>query len=283
MIHGVAPESLSEVFSGVPGTKEFTPEDFIFDRDPEDFAEQLTSLSLLLHRQLNTVERRRKDTSLLSRLQEFPLESIFESTQKLVSIVEEVAGNPIWLARFDSSPEETGQPMLCTPSELSIDHFENISTINSTQSLPLSHCTSTLPVNSDHPDPPSMDSSPCVNSSRVSSFDSATRSSNVDILVVLMFLTCHVYLSRLYESFHCDLEQYSLLPPQASTRRVFWHLNLGSFCAIEGLGLEVALVAQVSSLMLERLQQAHKSCTEAGLITPELIKAVEMQDAINGI
>lgn len=251
---------------------------------PDDCVRELASISLALHDQLRTVGSERRDPltdsqGLIARLRRYPIRNMFEHTQKLVSISEGLAE--------DSTPPESVLGSAST-SERSIFGLSSSripqtpghsSSGSSLGSLSPPDCRTTCSTFTDRFSP---------SSTRITAFSANTRheharwaptsAAKVDTSVILLMLSCHVSLLRLYTFFCSDLRQHLLSHTGTSVERLFPDLTLGSFQVLAGMDVEILLVVQVCTHMLDRLHKARRDCAAAGLVTPALVHAVQMQE-----
>ncbi|KAF4304838.1 hypothetical protein GTA08_BOTSDO14218 [Botryosphaeria dothidea] len=227
-------------------------------RGSEDHVGELASLSLALHSQLKTAERGRLDNPMdpqvtISRLQGYPVQSMLDSTQKLVHIADTLLAET---SRNNPAPS--------TLNDYCVDAADNISS-NSRQHSDHAPTTAATP-----------NSWPMFTSCMAPT-------PKPHVSVILLLLSCHVSLVRLYAVFYGHLRHHLLYAPAPTHGRLFPHLELGSFQALMGRELETALVVQVTTHLLERLQRARADCAAVGLITPALMHAVQMQEEMDAM
>lgn len=245
-------------------------------RGSEDHVGELASLSLALHSQLKTAERGRLDNPMdpqvtISRLQGYPVQCMLDSTQKLVHIADTLLA--------ETSRNNPGPFLL---NDYRIDAADNVSSNSSIDSPPWIDFLST-PNNS--PSQGSTATTPPTTAATPNNWPTLTgwTAPKPHVSVILLLLSCHVSLVRLYTVFYGHLRHYLLYAPTPTHGRLFPHLELGSFQALMGRELETALVVQVTTHLLERLQRARADCAAAGLITPALMHAVQMQEEMDAM
>lgn len=247
-------------------------------RGSEDHVGELASLSLALHSQLKTAERGRLDNPMdpqvtISRLQGYPVQSMLDSTQKLVHIADTLLAET---SRNNPAPS--------TLNDYCVDAADNISSNSSIDSPPWPDFFST-PNNS--PSQGSTATTPPTTAATPNSWPMFTScmapTPKPHVSVILLLLSCHVSLVRLYAIFYGHLRHHLLYAPAPTHGRLFPHLELGSFQALMGRELETALVVQVTTHLLERLQRARADCAAVGLITPALMHAVQMQEEMDAM
>lgn len=254
---------------------------------PENFAKDLASVSLVIHDQLKAMERGQIDAAsdqhaLLSRLQQYPLQSMFQNTRRVVSIADGLAKE---LAMEGSVTSElprhySEETLFCDPGDISFPSIEVGSSDSSTGSPPMPDWMDTFSSSPDRLTTSTTISTPCSITGIASSRRVPSLSTKVDTSVILLLLSCHISILRLYTTFCSDLRQNFLSSPLVHAGRLFPDLNFGSFQTFAGIDLEGLIVVQVTLHMLDQLHKVHSVCCTSGLISPSLMDALLRREEI---
>lgn len=275
---GALPWTFFDGFSERTGIQ---PEGYPCDPGLEDYVRELADLSVVLHTQLETVERARGISPqggnvLVSRLRDYPITAMFENTQKLVSIATRLAdtstvpearynptcgidGGAVHVPINDFSGSVGGQS-----SGSSVDSSSLFDALTEHGSAWSANVTP-FPTSTELP-PPHRTTSPTA---------------KVDTSTVLLLLSCYTALVRLYTSFCLDLRELLFSGSLMGLSCLFPDLKLGSFQALTGMGMDAVLVAQASTHLIDRLHKARNDCVAAGLINSSLLHAVQIQEEID--